>query len=91
MIVSAVAYCRMEERGVSALPLERAGKNVLIARRTQVISLLITKRNVKINNEYTKEAKCNVTNEKVKTISDRYPSSQYFLRRVAQWGPESIE
>jgi hypothetical protein len=42
----------MEERGVSALPLERAGQDVLVARRTQVISLLTTKRDGKINNEY---------------------------------------
>ncbi len=40
--------------GVSALPLERAGKDVLVARRTQVISLLIKKETVKINNEYPK-------------------------------------
>jgi hypothetical protein len=53
----------LEERGVSALPLERAGKDVLVARRTQVISLLKTKRDGKINNEYTKEAKGNVSQQ----------------------------
>jgi hypothetical protein len=51
----------MEERGVSALPLKRAGKDVLVARRTQVISLLITERNGKTNNESTKQAKGNVS------------------------------